>query len=192
MKKLSVLIALILCVTIGGVYAAWSYTGSTMTAVDRTLSHGLTAAVSEGDVGVFAITHNDIDVSIDQTAKGDYTAKLVISGSVTVTFTPNDGAPADVIDNAIPAEAILYTKNAEDNQYLGSNIYTVNDGSIDLSWTKGADGVFTATITAAQIDTLLDLGNTFVLDTLSEYNAFHALEEGVTITLAVQQKTASN
>lgn len=194
MKKLSTLIALILCVTIGGVYAAWTYTGSSINAVDRTLSHGLTASVTEGDVGVFSIAENTVDVAIDQTAIGNYTAKLVINGSVTVKFTPNAGAPQNVVNNAIPAEAVIYTKNADGNKYEGSEIYVANDTvkSVDLVWSKGADGVFTAIISAEQIDSLLDLGDVFVLDSQDDYNAFHALEENVTITLAVQQKAAAS
>lgn len=187
MKKLSTLIALILCVTIGGVYATWTYTGSTITSVDRTLSHGMAASVTEGDVGVFEITNNNVDISIDQTAAGNYSAKLVITGGVTVTFTPNAGAPEDVINNAIPTHAVIYTKNAEANKYEGSEIYVKNSttSEIDLSWVKGSDGKFTANITAEQIDSLLDLGADFVLDTEAKYQEFHALEEGVTITLAI-------
>lgn len=187
MKKLSTLIALILCVTIGGVYAAWTYTGTSMTSVDRTLSHGMTASVTEGDLGVFEIVGNTVDVSIDQTAAGNYTANLVITGEVTVTFTPNAGAPEDVINNAVPAHAVIYTKNADTNKYNGSEIYVASTttSEIELEWNKGTDGVFTATISAAEIDSLLDLGEDFVLDTQAKYDAFHALEENITISLAI-------
>ena len=80
MKKISVLITLILCVTIGGVYAAWAYTGSTVSSVDKTVSHGMTTATTDGDVGILEVVQNDVDVSIDQTAVGNYLAKLVITG----------------------------------------------------------------------------------------------------------------
>jgi len=88
MKKLTLLVALILCVTIGGVYAAWTYTGNTMGTASRSLSHGMATATTEGNVGLYKIEHNDIDIKIDQTAPENYTAKLVITGSVTVSFTP--------------------------------------------------------------------------------------------------------
>ena len=191
MKKLSILVALILCVTIGGVYAAWSYTSSSMTSVDRTLSHGLTAAVTDGDVGVFQITQNSVDLAIDQTAIGNYTAKLIVTGSVTVTFTPNDGAPEDVINNAIPSHATIYTKNADTNKYEGTEIYVATGTPVDLVWNKVSDGTFTATITADNIDSMLDLGAEFVLDTHAKYEAFHALEENITITLAIHANHAN-
>ncbi len=135
MKKLSVPILFILCVTIGGAYAAWSYTGSTVSSVDRTVSHGMTTATTDGDVGILRIVSNDVDVAIDRTAEGNYLAKLVITGSITVSFTPNPGAPDDVVNNAIAAVATLYTKNADANAYDGKEIYVAPVGSsVELTW----------------------------------------------------------
>ena len=188
MKILSLLIMLIMSVTIGSVYAAWTYTGSTVSSVDRTISHGMTTATTDGDVGFLEIVSNDVDVKIDQTADKDYRANLVITGSVVVRFTPNAGAPEEVVNNAIHAHAKLYTKNAESNLYQGAPIYTTPaDSFIELSWEKQDNGTFLATVNAAEIDTLLDLGGNFILDTHAEYQEFHALEENVTLTLIFSQ-----
>ena len=189
MKKISVLITLILCVTIGGVYAAWAYTGTNVSAVDQTVSHGMTTATTESDVGVLEVVSNNVAVSIDQTAVGNYHAKLVITGSITVKFTPNLGAPTDVVNNAISAKATLYTKNAAANTYEGSEIYvSPADSYVDLVWEKQDDGSFLATVDAAGIDTLLDLGADFVLDTHAKYETFHGLEENVTLSVQFSQK----
>ena len=188
MKILSLLIMLIMSVTIGSVYAAWTYTGSTVSSVDRTISHGMTTATTDGDVGFLEIVSNDVDVKIDQTSDKDYRANLVITGSVVVRFTPNAGAPEEVVNNAIHAHAKLYTKNAESNLYQGAPIYTTpTDSFIELSWEKQDNGTFLATVNAAEIDTLLDLGGNFILDTHAEYQEFHALEENVTLTLIFSQ-----
>lgn len=188
MKILSLLIMLIMSVTIGSVYAAWTYTGSTVSSVDRTISHGMTTATTDGDVGFLEVVSNDVDVKIDQTADKDYRANLVITGSVVVRFTPNSGAPEEVVNNAIHAHAKLYTKNAESNLYQGAPIYTTPaDSFIELSWEKQDNGTFLATVNAAEIDTLLDLGGSFILDTHAEYQEFHALEENVTLTLIFSQ-----
>lgn len=186
MKKLTTLIALIICVTVGGVYAAWMYTGDTLTGVDRTVSHGMATAVTEGDVGILSIEQNTVDIKIDQKAAGDYTANMIISGSVTIKFVPNNGAPDTVKDSAIPINVSLYTKNADTNKYEDTEIYVCNAETISPSWVKQNDGSFSATVTAEEIDTLLDLGKPFKLETLADYNAFHALEENITITLAVK------
>jgi len=188
-KKISILITLILCVTIGGVYAAWAYTGTNVSSVDQTVSHGMTTATTDSDVGVLEVVHNDVNVVIDQTAVGNYLAKLVITGSITVKFTPNLGAPTEVVNNAIPAKATLYTKNAAENIYEGSEIYvSPTDSYVDLVWEKQLDGSFEATVSAAEIDTLLDLGANFVLDTHAKYEAFHNLEENVTLSIQFSQK----
>jgi len=184
MKKLSILVALILCVTIGGVYAVWTYTGDTMSTTDRTLSHGLATATTEGNVGVYKIVHNDIDIKIDQKAPGDYTANLVMSGSITVTFTPNDGAPDTIVNNAIPSVAYLVLSDVSTNLYGGQEIYTATNEKIALNWTKGGDGVFTATVTAEQLDAILDI-NSFELDTHAEYLAFKDVEKHIVITFMV-------
>ena len=69
MKKLSVLIALVLCVTIGGVYAAWTYTNPDADITDRHFNQLITisAAVEEGAAGAYAIETNITGMSIDQT-----------------------------------------------------------------------------------------------------------------------------
>ena len=188
MKKLTLLLALIVCVTVGSVYAAWIYTGSTVSTADRTLSHGMATATTDGDIGTLKVVHNDIDIKIDQTATGDYRAKLVITGSIQVSFTPNDGAPADAVNNAVPAQIALYAKNTDTNLYEGSPIYVVNGGPVDLSWEKQADGTFLATVDAATIDSMLDLGAEFVLETHAKWQAFHNLEENVTLTAQFSKK----
>ena len=183
MKKLGFLIALAMLVSIGGVYAVWTYTGATISAVDRTLSHGLAAATNAGDIGVLEVVSNNVDVKIDQTAPGNYAAKLVITGAVQVKFTPNAGAPDGAVNSL---DALVYLTNADTYKYNGSQIYNLkNGGAIDLSWTPSGDD-YTATISADQIDAVLDLGS-FTLDTYAKYLDFHSFEEHITITLSVQQ-----
>ena len=70
MKKLSALIAMILCVTIGGVYAAWTYTNPatdiTDKGLDTVIGVALPAADQQGAVGVFNVNTNIKSMSIDQ------------------------------------------------------------------------------------------------------------------------------
>jgi len=187
-KKLTTLVALILCVTVGGVYAAWLYTSETLTSVDKTLSHGMTTATQEGDAGVLSIESNNVVIAIDQKAPGDYTAVLKVTGEVQVRFTPNAGAPDDVKDAAIPAEALVYVHNADVNKYEDKPIYQSTGVKCDVNWVKQPDGSFLATISTNNIASLFELGGTFVLPTHDDYTAFHALEEKITITLAIQKK----
>ena len=189
MRRLSVLVMLIVCVTIGSVYAAWTYKGTTVSAADRTLSHGLTTATTAGDVGIFTIVDNNVDISIDQTAEGNYEAKLNVTGQVSVHFTPyqNAGVDGDILDNGVDAVAKIYLKNADTNLFDSKPIYIASSEGIDLVWTPEGDS-FHATITAEQIMSLLTISDGIVLDTYAKYQEFHGLEENITITLQVSQK----
>lgn len=188
MKKIAVLMFLVICVSITGVYAAWLYTGTTVSSVDITVSHGMATATTDGDVGILEINKNDALIVIDQTAPGDYRANLKITGSVTVCFTPNDGAPEDVVNNAIDAVASIYVTGADQNLYEGSPIYQSTGATVDLEWVKQDDGHFEATVSAEQLATLVELGDEFILDTHAKYVAFHNLEEHLTVTVQFSQK----
>lgn len=189
MRRLSVLVMLIVCVTVGSVYAAWTYKGTTVSAADKTLSHGLTTATTAGDVGLFEIVANNVDISIDQMAEGNYEAQLKITGEVSVHFTPyqNAGVDEDILKNGVPAVAKIYLKNAESNLFEGKQIYVASTEGLDLEWTPEGDA-FHATITAEQIASMLSISDGIVLDTYAKYQQFHALEENITITLQVSQK----
>lgn len=188
MKKIAVLMFLVICVSISGVYAAWLYTGTTVSSADITVSHGMATATTDGDVGIFEINKNDAMIIVDQTAAGDYRAKLKITGSVTVCFKPNDGAPEDVVNNAVEAVARVYVTGADQNLYEGSPIYVSTGATVDLEWVKQADGHFEATVSDEQLATLVALGDEFVLDTHAEYVAFHNLEEHLTVTVEFSKK----
>ncbi len=190
MRRLSVLVMLIVCVTVGSVYAAWTYKGTTVSAVDRTLSHGLTTATTDGDVGVLTVYNNNVDIAIDQTAEGNYEAKLKITGQVDFHFTPfkNQGVSEDILNNGIDAEAKIYLKNADTNLYDGKPIYIASSEGVDIVWEKEEDGTFHGTVTAEQIASMLSISEGIVLDTHAKYQQFHALEENITITLQISQK----
>lgn len=116
MKKLSILIALLLCVTISGVYAAWSFADTSIDIVDKkheTLVT-LTDVTSTSAAGTFTINSNLV-LTIDQKAEGDHTAVLVFAPQnagddiyLTVTFTPAANASKEVKENGVEAE--LYFK----------------------------------------------------------------------------------
>ena len=75
MKKLSMLIAMILCVTIGGVYAAWTYTNPqadiTDKGLDTVIGVVLPSAEQSGAIGDFNVSTNLISMSIDQYGKNE-------------------------------------------------------------------------------------------------------------------------
>ena len=192
MKKLSVLIALMLCITITGVYAAWSYAGTDDIA-DVFAEAKVTIADVElkGANGVYHITSNLV-LTVDQ-ANEAHEAKLVFASNndqpieLKVTFTPAANAPQAIKENAVPTEvyfgvttAMQYKMDAEGN-YSATGTPTdifkfsnVANGELDqpITWTKNDDGTFTYTMDQAALEEAIQLTQTFVLDLKTEHDAF--------------------
>ena len=198
MKKLSVLIALMLCITITGVYAVWTYAGTDDIA-DVYAEAKVTIADVElqGANGTYTIKSNLVLI-VDQ-ANADHEAKLVFESNnsepiyLKVTFTPAANASQAIKENAVPTEiyyatstAMQYTMDAEGNYAAeGTNvkdIFTfsnVSDGELNnlITWTDEDDGTFSYTMDEAALKAAIKLNdndgaNPFVLDTKSEHDAF--------------------
>lgn len=202
MKKFSILIAILLCVTIGGVYAAWMFADSTDAALKtQTVTLGLTTDVEAGAYGVyelipsketdpegaFGLVIDDIDDGVK------HNAVLVGKGYLTVTFTPNESATAAVRNGAVPTYWCLKAGDSLDNwKYNGNKIFNTIDGAwktidgVDSSnWVASADGKsFTYTISGETVANMIDM-NDFTLETKTEYNAFASALTYTKITLYV-------
>lgn len=204
MKKFSILIAILLCVTIGGVYAAWMFADSTDAALKtQTVSLGLTEDVDAGAYGVYTLTPSvddavagteafallidDIDDSII------HNAVLVGKGTLTITFTPNESAIEDVREGATPTYWCIKAGDDIANwKYDDKAIFTslddtwkTIDGVDSNNWVKSADGKsFTYIITGETIANMLTLNN-FTLETKAAYNAFTTALTYTKLTLYV-------
>lgn len=199
MKKLSALIALFLCVTIGGVYATWTYAGTTdITDGFAEAKVTITDAVSSGANGTYTVTSN-LALSIDD-KEGDHKAKLVFSGNdgqdpfIKVVFTPADHATKQIKENAVPTEIYFTTTipmtywSNDDTQRTNEldkvDIFTfTNPGDGDLNnlitWSpKQPDGTFFYTMDLAAIQGQIALTEEFFLDTKTEHDNFRAALAG--------------
>ena len=183
MKRFSVLMALILCVTIGGVFANWVYTEGTTASVQDNITFGMSPATSTTARGVFAVGTNDLTMHIDQKAQKDYTAVLAINGSVTFTFTPDANydmsnfeakfelAVPSTVTNIFSYTYDGSTYNGTDGVEANSLLKTFNTDLQTLEFTDAnGDGVYEATITGAQLKTLIQI-NDFELPTYADWTA---------------------
>ena len=148
MKKLSLIIALALLVTIGSVYANWIYNDHTDVA-DITGSRAvtMTPATFDGGLGTYSVTTAGLTMKIDPKEGTTHTTSLLVDGEIVVTFTPSAYASNDIKNNAVPTKAIFRLPSSltsvNDWQYDGKNIFTSIDSTpIDLVWSKQADGTF--------------------------------------------------
>ena len=192
MKKLTLLLALMLIVTIGGVYATWSYAGTNDIADSFAEAKvTITDAVLTGANGTYTIESNLV-LSIDQ-KNDDHEAELVFDSNdgkdiyLRVTFKPADNAPQDIKNAAVPSELyfgtttdMTYSIDA-DGDYDANGTATkifkfknASDGvfSANFTWTKEDNGTFTYTMNEAALKEQIQLSQTFVLDTKSEHDKF--------------------
>ena len=193
MKKLSAIIAMVVCLTIGGVYATWSY------AEDKDIYDAYTEikvsledSVNTGAAGTFTIQSNLV-LTVDQ-ANDDHDAKLVFKSNndkeiyLKVTFTPSSSAAASVKENGVPSE--LYwgvstpmqfkvdedgNYNTEDSKLVDIFTFTnPSDGILNniFEWHKETDGSFTYTLSKADLEGIISLSQNFRLDTKATYDEF--------------------
>ena len=119
--RLGLIILLLICITITGVYATWTYAGTDDIA-DAFAEAKITITDTElaGANGTYKIESNLV-LTIDQKADGDHTAELVFSGNdgkapyLRVTFTPAKNAPEDIKLYGIDSE--LYFGTTTTMQY---------------------------------------------------------------------------
>lgn len=198
MKKLSVLIALMLCITIGGVYATWTYS-LTDDIADSFAEAKVTVADAEfiGSNGVYKIESNLV-LTVDQ-ANDDHEAELVFSANdgkaifLTVTFTPATNAPQSVKENGVKSELYFGTTTEMKYKMDSNGNYDENGTATDIltfqnvangvfeenvTWTKQADGSFTYTLDETALKQQIQLARTFVLDLKSEHDAFRTALNG--------------
>lgn len=192
MKKLSVLILLMLCITISGVYAVWTYAGTNDIADAYTEAKVTIANVElQGANGVYNITSNLV-LTVDQ-ANEDHEAELVFGSNDTnpiylkVTFTPAANAPQAIKTNAVLSELyfaettpMVYSIDAQGNYSASGtpvDIFTYSnpsDGVLNntFTWTPETDGTFSYSMDEAALRAAISLSQTFVLDTKAEHDAF--------------------
>ena len=207
MRKLSLLVALALLVTIGGVYATWSYAGSIATESHMHMSVNLATATENTPKGTIVNVLNSMDVKIDDT-NNDYEAELVFSGKMGFVFLPGKGASDDVIADGIPLQFLVEQETPY--QYEGSDIFVLtkdtptafttqkqitdeNKNTLvpgkDLSQYKGG---FYVEIDGEEVMPNHVTISNIVLDTLEEYNAMKtALTSGGAIGITVSEVTGN-
>ncbi len=193
-RKLNILIALILCITVSGVYANWMYASTA--GMSETVNKGvsLTPKTESGTLGVYTILLSEVTLAIDQSGVGDYTPKLVFSqvqgdGSLDFTFTPNNTASDELKANGVTSYVVFSSTLTHEGQQIFSFPATITIGKVGsgetYTWTKSGDS-FTCSIPNDVLGDYIKLAYTNKLDTVAKYTAFEtSLSTGnVVITIS--------
>lgn len=191
MKKLSLIVALAVVLTIGGVFATWSYSDAGVDFADATnnVEITITPGASLGAAGSFA-AGGELSYSI-LNPNSDYVAVLTPSGDgLTFTFTAAQGST--YLENG-DSLAVKWTAKLSQNKVAtgtqeGTKIFNVGD---DLVVQTGTATLYADTtdnknvlkITSAMLG--LDM-NDFKLDTKGEFTAFNTALSGTQIEIVVE------
>ena len=160
MKKLSGLIALLMCIVIGGVYANWAY-AQTDDIPDKYVELNITIpdAVIEGENGVYEIT-STAQFVVRELEGSDRATELVVEPTADATeaklmvkFTPTEAATIQIKENAVPTEIAFKptahpkfkaTKDADSDYY---HYDATNGEEVEiLTYKNLANGEFNANV----------------------------------------------
>lgn len=198
MVRLGLIALLLVCITITGVYAVWTYAGTNDIA-DAYAEAKVTIADVEltGANGTYKIESNLV-LTIDQ-ANSNHEAKLVFGANdgqpiyLRVTFTPATNAPQTIKKNGVPSELYFGTTATMQYKMDASGNYSETGTPVDIftfansgngeldnifTWEKNLDGTFTYTLDQADLEGMISLSQTFVLDTKAEHDAFRVALTG--------------
>ena len=154
MKKLSLLMAMLLLVTIGGVYATWTYSGTNdITDAYAEAFVTITNAEEVGANGVYKVESN-LQLLIDQKPDSNHEAELLYQSTddkapyIRVTFTPSGAAPVEVKRNAVPTEVYFNTSAPMEYKIDAQGNYSESGTPTPIfKFSNGGDGELNNTIT---------------------------------------------
>lgn len=185
MKRLSLLIALMLAVTIGGVYATWNYAQGNVLSREKYLKPSMTDKVVDNAKGVIDVNMESLSIVIDEDPSNKHHGKMNITGEIVITFTPNAGADEDVMANGIPLQVQLAVNGT--NLYGESEIFTINTAQVSLNEGQATKSV---TISSEMLKTWISL-NDIYLPTVDDYSEFKAILNTCSIQLIVSEAPAA-
>lgn len=195
-KKLSVLAALATVVTVGGVYANWTYAQKTAESHNRELLVSLTDVNTQAEAGVISVVLTG-SLKVDD-SNGDYVAELEYRDNPTIAimFTPTTDANVEMdkvlINYTISIETPFtpvdgmtefdYTGKDTDAPVL--TMATVSD-TLTFADDHDSSGRIVATLNVNQLG--LTLAEGIKLDTKAKYDHFAKILENGKINITVTQ-----
>ena len=193
MKKIGLIIGMALCVTVGGVYATWTYTQNTDVADETVnMTMNLTDVAYSGSYGTYKIDTTNLTLKIDPKTGTTHTTALYTEGQIVISFTPNSVAPAEVKTNGV-ASTFQFGLTNPNWKYEDKYIATLKHNDAEaITWGTPVDGIFYYTISAAEIHDHIALTE-FTLDTKAKYDAYNTvLGQGqISITVSDGIKTTA-
>lgn len=152
MKKFTMLVALILCVTIGGVYATWTYQTGTTERLHQHFNVYMGAVENSEAKGILRTVQPALAIRIDDNeGNNDHIGEAVITGYYEFVFQPSANANDDVRNNGVDLAYILEQTDPA-IQFDGANVFTVDGAQVTLGKGEKITPTNVATLSAHNTD----------------------------------------
>ncbi|MBQ8295341.1 MAG: hypothetical protein IJX87_02775 [Clostridia bacterium] len=204
MKKLSILAALALVTTVGGVYATWNYAEGTATNAEKDVTIDITLADTKTQSGTIKI-HNTLALTIDDEGvnlgKDQYTpgwddyVTNTNGGTLDLEFEANAGSNLVTLEYTLTISGNAHT-DTETNTAVPIFVYDAVAGEAADVVAKGTFVCEASATEAHKIWTyqdftqMLRVNDAFTVDTYAEYEKYAEAVKGVKITVSVVEVTA--
>lgn len=204
LRKISAIVLALVVLTVGGVYATWTFSEETAgnASTDATLVlEGVSTGTEKGTIEVVASSEI---FKIDQESISSHKAVLnVAEGAyVKVSFRPSASASTVVKEEGIPVKVVFSVSNNtfkvnEDGLYdaegTATPIFSLNAASATINiptsaWTENA-GVFEYTIDRAAIVAMINIAD-LTIDTKASYDLFATALTGAKLTATASEVVA--
>ena len=190
MKKFSILIALCVLLTVGGVYATWIYSGNQIDAQTEPFVSKMGGLDHEGNSGSYTFTNNSLDFAVEPDAQDTKITTIVWgAGSMQLVLTPKTDINDAMLQKALNATITVELASSTAGEYKGETVYTIDPNfAVTLTagdWTSHNDGeYYTYTITAETIEDAISIGS-FHLPSEDDYTEFKSVIQDVKFRVKV-------
>ena len=190
MKKFSILIALCVLLTVGGVYATWIYSGNQIDAQTEPFVSKMGGLDHEGNSGSYTFTNNSLDFAVEpDTQETKITTIVWGTGSMQLVLTPKTDINDAMLQKALNATITVELASSTAGEYKGETVYTIDPNfAVTLTaddWTSHNDGeYYTYTITADTIKDAISIGS-FHLPSEDDYTEFKSVIQDVKFRVKV-------
>ena len=192
MKKLSILVALILCVTIGGVSATWVYPGNDIGRLEAPVSNNMGDVTFSGSMGTYSLVSNDMALIINQDGNQTFNTMLTYSGNLVFTFTPAANISEAQLDAALNATVSVMGTDVTSAVYGSEQIWAFDQTKTvsltEADWNEES-GVYTCTFACSRLSETIKLAKVFNLPTYDKFKTFSDAHKHAVFNLHVNANT---
>ena len=188
--KMAITAALATLVTVGGVYASWSFAENSASSATTTVNVAMTGLTAASEKGTLVVKDTGYTLAVDD-ADNNHLPDIMKDGTITITFTASPDASDEVKANGIDVKlSFSYAPNPqvsnapaslEEWVYEGTQIFEITNNEMNPihlakeSAVKSGN-VFTWTLDMDTVGIdLTDDMEAVSIDTLEKYNALNAI-----------------